>query len=163
MPQSPTDLPRKLSTTVCVCARACVCLSVLFKHACKGGGCWKLALRILISPTSSLFTFSGPLRKPHLSIHPSILTQLKQCCLFAVSLSWFPLCFLPALVWRTKRWWWVVCRDGGKEKEAKQWKKIYVYMIYFFFFVTGCLISSLTQTHGYSVVFDLHPQGVQRR
>lgn len=50
-------------------------------------------------------------------IHPSILTQLKQCCLFTVWLPWFPLCFLPALVWRTKRWWWVVFRESERERE----------------------------------------------
>lgn len=122
-----------------VCWSVYVCVCVVSRHACKGGGCWKWVLRIF----SVHLPFSCPLRKPHLSIHPSVLTQLKHCCQFAVSLPWFPLCFLPALVWRTKRWWWVVLR----ERERQRCKTVKDMLLFFCPWLFN--IMSLTQTHTY--------------
>lgn len=99
-------------------------MSVLL-HACTilGGRELKTSVEnlIFIHPhTSSWLTSPSVVLSENLIypyIHPSILTQLKQCCLFTVSLPWFPLCFLPAVVWRTKRWWWVVFRESERERE----------------------------------------------
>lgn len=58
-----------------------------------------------------------PFRKPHL-VDLSVLTHTKRCCLFAVSLPWFPLCLLLPLVWRTKHWWEAVYRKENEWKIA---------------------------------------------
>lgn len=79
---------------------------VPFTRAHKQGRVLKT--RIVPHFFSIHFSFIGSLRKPLVTKHPSILNHPKQCCLFAVSLPWFPLCQLPALVWRTKCCWWVV-------------------------------------------------------
>lgn len=172
MPQRLTDLPRKWSSTVC--RVVCVCLPYYMRVPYGGVGVLKTSIENLIFVLPHIFSvhlpFSRPLRKPHLSIHPSILTQLKRCCLFAVSLPWFPLCFLPALVWRTKRWWWIVFRESKRqrEREAKRRKKMYVHMLYLFF-ATGCLMSSLslrhTHTHAHwsSIRIPRVPRKVERQ
>lgn len=130
-------------------------MSVLL-HACTilGGRVLKTSVKNLIfvlPHTSSWLTSPSVVLSEnpiYPYIHPSILTQLKQCCLFTVSLPWFPLCFLPALVWRTKRWWGVVFRESERERERGKImeENIYLHMLYLFI-STGCLMSSLMDTH----------------
>lgn len=130
-------------------------MSVLL-HACTilGGRVLKTSVKNLIfvlPHTSSWLTSPSVVLSEnpiYPYIHPSILTQLKQCCLFTVSLPWFPLCFLPALVWRTKRWWGVVFRESERERERGKImeENIYMHMLYLFI-STGCLMSSLMDTH----------------
>lgn len=111
MPQSPADLQKKKRKL------HYVLLSV--QHAQKGEGADNWCCESFFSShiSSVQFSFSCLLRKPHLTIDSSILAHSKQCCLFSVLLPWFPLCLLPELIWRTKRWWWVVYKERGKDND----------------------------------------------